>query len=129
VREDRECCATGESRCWREYGVASCFASSGGDGLGDGAVLGDQVVGIDAQMRLCRGIRQVEDVKVDRYTTYAAAHFERVDSTRDEVAKELRPGALLAVGCIPDARLAGLVVAPGPRAGSAQEVSGCRVGP
>jgi hypothetical protein len=65
VREDRECCATAESGCWREYGVESGIASGGGDGLGDGAVLGDQVVGVDAQMRSCGGIRQVEDVKVD----------------------------------------------------------------
>jgi hypothetical protein len=64
-------------------------------------------------MRSCGGIRQVEDVKVDCYTTYAAAYFEWVDSILDEVAKELRPGALLAVGCIPDARLAGLVVTTG----------------
>ena len=63
--EDRECCATGESGCWREYGVVSGIASGGGDGLGDGAVLGDQVVGVDAQVRSCGGIRQVEDVKVD----------------------------------------------------------------
>ena len=50
-------------------------------------------------------------MKVDRYATHAAAYFEWVDSLLKEVAKELRPRALLAVGCIPDARLASPVVA------------------
>lgn len=68
-------------------------------------------------MRSCGVVGEVEDVKVDRYATHAAAYFEWVDSLLKEVAKELRPRALLAVGCIPDARLASPVVAAGPAGG------------
>ena len=68
-------------------------------------------------MLSCRGVGEVEDVKVDGDATDAAAHFEWVDSLVDEVAKELRPGALLAIGGIPDARLAGAMVATGPAGG------------
>jgi hypothetical protein len=56
-------------------------------------------------------------LKVDRYATHAAAHFEWVDSLLNEVAKELRPCALLPVGCVPDAWLTGSVVTTGPAGG------------
>ena len=114
VSEDGERRTTGESRCWSEYSVEPRVTGGAGDGLGEGAVVGHEVVLVDAEMRSCG---EVEDVKVDRYAANAAAHFEWVDSVFEEVAKELRPGALLAVGGVPDARLAGSVVAAGSAGG------------
>jgi hypothetical protein len=117
VGEHSERFTTGESRCRSEYAVEPRIAGGAGDGLGDGAVIGHEVVLVDAEMRSRCVVGEVEDAKVDRYATNAAAHFERVDSLLDEVAKELRPGALLAVGCVPDARFAGSVIATGPASG------------
>ena len=117
VSEHRERLTTGQSRCWSEDGVESRVAGRAGDALGDGTVVGGEVVLVDAEMRSCGVVGEVEHPKVDRYAPHAAAHFERVDALLDEVAKELRPCALLAVGRVPNARLAGPVVAAGPAGG------------
>jgi hypothetical protein len=65
VSEHRERLATGETGCWSQDGVESGTTGGGGDGLGDGAVIRGEVVSIDTQMRTCRGVSEVEDVKVD----------------------------------------------------------------
>jgi len=53
---------------------------------------------------------QVEHLEVHRDPPDAAANLERVDTIIDEVAKQLRPRTLFAVGGIPDAGLAVAVV-------------------
>lgn len=86
------------------------IASSASDLLGGGAIVGDEVCLIHAEMRSSRLIGEVEDEKLDRYATNAAPHLEWVDSFIHEMAKKLRPCTLLAVGRIPNARFSGLVV-------------------
>ncbi|MDT5369375.1 MAG: hypothetical protein QOC62_3806 [Mycobacterium sp.] len=72
---------------------------------------------IHAEMRSCRLVGEVEDVKVDRYPTNAATHLEWIDSSINKVTKELRPCALLPVGRVPNPRLPGSVVAARPEGG------------
>ena len=86
-------------------------------GSGNRAVVGGEVIGIDAEMCSRGGVGEVEDVQADRYPAHTAAHFERVDTVVEEVAKKLCPGALLAVGGVPDARFASSVIATGAASG------------
>jgi hypothetical protein len=51
VSEHSERLTTGESRCWSEYSVESRIAGGASDGLDDGAVVGHEVVLVDAEMR------------------------------------------------------------------------------
>ena len=62
-------------------------------------------------MRSSRLVGEVEDEKVNRYATNAATHLERIDSLVNEMTKEFRPCALLTVGCIPNPRFSGSVIA------------------
>lgn len=92
-------------------------ASGAGDGLGGGTVVGHEVGLIHAEMRSCRLVGEVEDVKLDRYPTNATTHLEWIDSFIDKVTKELRPCALLPVGRVPNPRLPASVVAARPEGG------------
>lgn len=47
LSEHSERRATGECRCWSEYSVESRVAGGAGDGLGDGTVLGGEIVFLD----------------------------------------------------------------------------------
>ena len=117
MSENSERRAPEQSRCWSQDSVESRITGGRGDGLGEGAVIGHEVVLVDAQMRSCPVVGEIEDLKVDRDATNAAAHFERVRPFVNEVAKELRPCPLLVVGGVPDTRLAGAVIATGPAGG------------
>lgn len=110
MNKDGKRFTTGQRGCGSEYGVKPRIASSASDLLGGGAVIGDEVCLIHAEMRSSRLIGEVEDEKLDRYATNAATHLEWVDSLVNEMAKEFRPCALLAVGRIPNTRFSGLVV-------------------
>lgn len=105
LNEHCERFTTGQRRCRSKYGVKPRIASGAGDGLGGGTVVGHKICLIHAEMRSCRLVCEVEDVKVDRYPTNAATHLEWIDSFINEVTKELRPCALLPVGRVPDPRL------------------------
>jgi len=117
VSEYRECCAAGECCCRSQDSVEFGVSGGGGDGSGDRAVVGGEVIGVDAEMCSRGGVGEVEDVQADRYPAHTAAHFERVDTVVEEVAKKLCPGALLAVGSVPDARFASSVIATGAASG------------
>lgn len=82
-----------------------------------GTIVGNEVRLVHTKMRACLGVGEVEYVEVDRYSTDAAAHLEWVDAFIEEVPKQLRPCALLSTGRVPDAGIAGSVVAPGPEGG------------
>lgn len=60
-------------------------------------------------------VGEVEDLKVDRHATDAAANLEGIDTVIDEMPEEFSPRTLLAVGGIPDTRFAGSVVTARPR--------------
>jgi hypothetical protein len=82
-----------------------------------GTDVGHKICPIHAQMRSCHLVGEVQDVKVDRYPTNAATHFEWIDPVINEVTKELGPCALLPVGCVPNPRLPRSVVAARPEGG------------
>ena len=111
VNENRKRFITGQPRCWSKYGVKPRIACRASDLLGSGTIVGHKVCLIHAKMGSSRRVGQVKDEKVNRYPTNAATHLERIDSVVNEMTKEFGPCALLTVGCVPNARFSGSVVA------------------
>lgn len=117
MSEYRERFTTGEGRRRCKHGIKPRIASGAGDGLGEGTVVGHQICCTHAEMRSCRLVGEIKDLKVDRYPTNTATNFKGIDSFIKEVTEQLRPCALLPVGRIPNPRLPRSVVAARPDGG------------
>lgn len=107
--------------------VESRVACSCGDRLRGRVVVSDEVGLVHADVGAHGLFGQIEHLEDDVHATDATSELERVDAVVDEVTEQLGPGRLLLTRRVPGSPVRWY--RPGARAGSAQEVSGCRVEP
>lgn len=96
-----------------QHSVEPCVSRLRCELLAAGRVVCDQLIGADAELVANVSVGEVEyGEAVDLGTTDATPHFERRNLTLAPVSKQLGPRPALGEGRIPDAWLAGSVVAP-----------------
>lgn len=109
--EHRQRLTTGERYGGGEHGVEAGVAGRSGDGLGCRVVVPHKVGLIDAEVGAHGRVGQVKNLEGDVSPTDASPDFEGVDAAVDEMAEQLGPCSLLLTRSVPDARVAGPVVA------------------